>query len=158
MTSGQQKRLTPEEKLDIALDFLTQVSDGSFLYPDAIKLKEFLTGKGISEKEHLPILFHLKKGEYVELFYKDDDRRKRQEFPDQIKVTFKGIKFHDKGGYTKLLEKENRRDSIELVQQVLSIPTFIIAVITVCVLVFRDGENSHKGWSHKHHHHHGCRK
>lgn len=133
--------LTPEQKLDIALDFLTQVNEGSYVYPDAIKLTEHLKSKGISDKEHLPIIFHLKKGEYIDLFYNDEDKKKRQEFPHQIKVTFKGIKFHDKGGYTKLLKKEKRRDTVQFIQQILSIPTFIIAIITVCVLVFKNPKN-----------------
>lgn len=135
------KDLTPEQKLDIALDFLTEVNEGSYVYPEAIKLTEHLKSKGISDKEHLPIIFHLKKGEYIELFYSDEDRKKRQEFPHQIKVTFKGIKFHNKGGYTKLLKKEKRKDCIQFIQQVLSIPTFLIAVITVSVLVFKNPRN-----------------
>lgn len=138
------KTLTPEQKLDIALAFLTQVNEGSYVYPEAIKLTEHLTSKGISDKEHLPIIFHLKKGEYVDLFYNDEDRRKRQEFPHQIKVTFKGIKFHDKGGYTKLLEKEKRKECVQFIQQILSIPTFIITLITVCFLVFKNPKNTLK--------------
>ena len=138
------KGLTPEQKLDIALDFLTQVNEGSYVYPEAIKLTDHLKSKGISDKEHLPIIFHLKKGEYIDLFYNDEDKRKRQQFPHQIKVTFKGIKFHDKGGYTKLLRKEKRRETVQFIQQLLAIPTFVIALITVCILVFKNSKSTIK--------------
>lgn len=118
------KELTPEQKLDVALDFLSQVNEGSYLYPDAIKLKEHLISKGVPEKEHLPIILHLEWGEYLSVFYKTKDDKVKGEYPSQLKITFKGIKFQNKGGYTKLMLREKRNNIIEKTVKFVAILTF----------------------------------
>lgn len=57
MMTHDEKILTPEQKLDIALEFLTQVNAGSYLYPDAIKLTEHLKSKGIPIKNIFLLFF-----------------------------------------------------------------------------------------------------
>ncbi|TND09822.1 MAG: hypothetical protein FD123_946 [Bacteroidetes bacterium] len=122
------KGLTPEDKLDIALTFLVQKNEGSYLYPDSIKFKEHLKSKGIDDNEHLPIVLHLVRGQYVDAFYEKKEHKLRGDFPYQIKVTFRGIKFQHKGGYSKLLKTEKRSKIIEVVVKLIAILTFIVVV------------------------------
>ena len=127
--------MNPEEKLDVALSFLAEENRGSYLYPDTIEFHKYLTSQGIDEKEHLPILLHLERGKYVDAYYSSQAEKIAGNFPSQIKITFKGIKFNDKGGYVKALRKENFDRVLTNIQKVLAIPTFILAIITVVILV-----------------------
>ncbi|MCK6639909.1 MAG: hypothetical protein L6Q81_07465 [Bacteroidia bacterium] len=105
--------MTAEEKLDVALRFLAQENRGSYLYPEVIDFEKHLTSNGIDEKEHLPIILHLVRNHYVDAFYAlypGDEREGKA--PRQIKITFKGIKFLEKGGYVQLVKSEREGKSL----------------------------------------------
>jgi hypothetical protein len=105
--------MTAEHKLDVALRFLSKENQGSYLYPEIIDFETHLVDNGIDKKEHLPIILHLERNKYVDAFYQNypEDER-RGVYPRQIKITFKGIKFIEKGGYIKLIEEEKREKSL----------------------------------------------
>ncbi|MCK6639918.1 MAG: hypothetical protein L6Q81_07510 [Bacteroidia bacterium] len=134
-----------EEKLDIALAYLAKKNEGSYLYPEKIDLFDHMTKQGIPENEHLPILLHLQWGEYVSLFYEDGNDKIRGEFPNQIKITFKGIKFNDKGGYTKHLCQQKLKRIGSTIITWVTVLTFLGVLISLW-LQYRAEKHEEERW------------
>ncbi|NUM51369.1 MAG: hypothetical protein HUU48_09650 [Flavobacteriales bacterium] len=103
------QQLTPEKKLDIALEFLSThgAKGGSYdWYDDRAKergydewLFKYLLTQNISENEHLPIIYKLHRDKFLDTFYDKTNGEQLGERPTQIRISFEGIMLISNGGY-----------------------------------------------------------
>jgi hypothetical protein len=126
-------KLSPEQMLDEALEFLLKWNAGSFLWykDDAVgnnfadntinvsqdRLVRYLKDIKVEDKLHMPIIYHLIKDGYIEASWFSDHDKKIGYDPNQIKITFDGIIFRRAGGYVKAQQRILRQEAIRIAKE-----------------------------------------
>ena len=119
--------MTHEEKIRLTLQFLLDNNVDSFIYPDG--LKKYWQEKGFPDNEQLSTLTHLHNDGLIEVFPRDCISK--GQFPGQLKISFKGIKFIDD---SKLLPAVDRK-ILGLERQSI-IRAFVFGAITFFIGIF----------------------
>jgi hypothetical protein len=112
--------LTPEEKLDNALEYLAThgAKGGSYdWYDERAKqrgeqdwLFNYFLRLHILEHEHLPIIYKLHRDKFLDFFYDPPNGESLGQRPTQIRISFDGIMHISNGGYkqTKINNETNQ--------------------------------------------------